>query len=49
LAIFKSREIQISTKSGEYYFVGECYEKALSGSFVQWYQIQNGCVDGIKK
>ena len=31
-------------------FEGECYEKALSGTdFVQWYQIQNLCVDGIKK
>jgi hypothetical protein len=31
-------------------FEGECYEKALSGTdFVQWYQIKNLCVDGIKK
>jgi len=49
VADFKSRyKCETRRKRGS--FEGECYEKALSGTdFVQWYQIQNLCVDGIKK
>ena len=46
---YLEKQIQMRNKK-ERGFEGECYEKALSGTdFVQWYQIQNLCVDGIKK
>ena len=46
---YLEKQIQMRNKK-ERGFEGECYEKALSGTdFVQWYQIQNLCVDRIKK
>lgn len=46
---YLEKQIQMRNKKKRG-FEGECYEKALSGTdFVQWYQIQNLCVDRIKK